>query len=90
MSYSAATVYLTFDDGTDIYFARQLINERLGAVELPIGTERPQMGPVATGLGEVFHYVMTIGGNDLTKMSATPDSTQSVIQPIPVGTASPR
>ena len=39
-------------------FARQLINERLATVELAAGIERPKMGPVATGLGEVFHYVV--------------------------------
>jgi len=41
--------------GIDIYFARQLINERLSTVELPTGISRPQMGPVSTGLGKVFH-----------------------------------
>ena len=55
-------VVVTFKDGTDIYFARQLINERLATVELPAGIERPKMGPVATGLGEVFHYVVTGAG----------------------------
>ena len=44
-------VVVTFEDGTDIYFARQLVNERLATVELPDGIERPKMGPVATGLG---------------------------------------
>ncbi len=48
----------TFDDQTSIYRARQLITERLQAVELPAGLERPQLGPIATGLGEVFHYVV--------------------------------
>jgi len=47
-----------FSDDTDIYFARQQINERLGEVELPQGIERPTMGPVATGLGEVYHYLL--------------------------------
>lgn len=49
---------VVFNDGTDIYFARQLINERLTTVELPGGISRPKMGPVSTGLGEVFHYVV--------------------------------
>ena len=49
---------VVFQDGTDIYFARQLINERLTTVELPAGIARPKMGPVSTGLGEVFHYVV--------------------------------
>ena len=49
---------VVFKDGTDIYFARQLINERLTTVELPGGIGRPKMGPVSTGLGEVFHYIL--------------------------------
>lgn len=51
-------VVATFDDRTDIFRARQLISERLQAVELPDGIQRPQLGPIATGLGEVFHYVV--------------------------------
>src|ERR1700758_5305069 len=38
-------VVVTFKDGTDIYFARQLINERLATVDLAAGIGRPQMGP---------------------------------------------
>src|ERR1700742_601375 len=41
-------VVLVFEDGTDIYFARQVVNERLGGVQLPGGIERPKMGPVST------------------------------------------
>jgi cobalt-zinc-cadmium resistance protein CzcA len=52
-------VVVTFADGTDIYFAREQINERLTAVELAEGIPRPRMGPVATGLGEVFHYLVS-------------------------------
>jgi cobalt-zinc-cadmium resistance protein CzcA len=55
---------VTFADGTDIYFARQVINERLSTVELSQGIGRPRMGPVATGLGEVFHYIVRGVGND--------------------------
>jgi cobalt-zinc-cadmium resistance protein CzcA len=51
-------VTAVFDDGTDIYLARQLISERLAAVELPRGVGRPALGPVATGLGEVFQYLI--------------------------------
>lgn len=52
-------VVAIFEDGTDIYFARQQINERLGDVKLPERINRPAMGPVATGLGEVYHYLLT-------------------------------
>lgn len=65
--FGLSQVVVTFKDGMDIYFARQLINERLATVELAAGIERPKMGPVATGLGEVFHYVVRAAGNDPTE-----------------------
>src|SRR5262249_5361467 len=58
-------VVALFEDGTDIYFARQQINERLNEVRLPKGIGRPAMGPVATGLGEVYHYTLTSEDPDL-------------------------
>ena len=61
-------VVVTFEDGTDIYFARQVVGERLATVELPAGVSRPEMGPVATGLGEVFHYVLTYPEVNFTKL----------------------
>lgn len=66
-------VVVTFKDGTPIYSARQWINERLTTVELSDGIERPKMGPVATGLGEVFHYVVTGQGNDVTELRTIHD-----------------
>ncbi len=67
--FGLSQVVVTFEDGTDIYFARQLVNERLGAVELPPGIERPKLGPVSTGLGEVFHYTVQLKGVDISKLS---------------------
>ena len=52
-------VVATFDDSVSIYLARQLVSERLASVELPEGIRRPQLGPIATGLGEVFHYLVS-------------------------------
>src|SRR4051812_17553494 len=66
-------VVVTFKDGTDIYFARQLVNERLSAVELSNDIERPKMGPVSTGLGEVLHYVVTGKGDDVTQLRTIHD-----------------
>lgn len=53
--YGLSQVTAVFKDGTDVYFARQLINERLQSVrsQLPAGVE-PELGPIATGLGEIF------------------------------------
>lgn len=51
-------VTAVFDDDIDIYLARQVLSERLAGVDLPQGVARPELGPVATGLGEVFQYVL--------------------------------
>ncbi|MDH3627399.1 MAG: CusA/CzcA family heavy metal efflux RND transporter [Acidobacteriota bacterium] len=59
-------VVATFDDSVSIYLARQLISERLAGVELPEGIRRPQLGPIATGLGEVFHYLVTTDNPERT------------------------
>jgi len=67
--FGLSQVVVTFADGTDIYFARQLVTERLNTVELPAGIERPKLGPVSTGLGEVFHYIVSLKGWDLTRVS---------------------
>lgn len=57
--YGLSQVTVVFEEGTNLYFARQLISERLQQVrnQLPPGLE-PAMGPIATGLGEIFSYVV--------------------------------
>jgi cobalt-zinc-cadmium resistance protein CzcA len=57
--YGLSQVTVVFEDGTDIYFARQQVSERLqqAASQLPAGVE-PTLGPVATGLGEIFMYTV--------------------------------
>ena len=57
--YGLSQVTAVFEDGTDIYFARQLVNERLQAArgQLPEGLT-PELGPIATGLGEIFMYTI--------------------------------
>lgn len=57
--YGLSQVIAIFGDDTDIYFARQLVNERLSAAKsaLPVGLE-PQLGPIATGLGEIFMFTV--------------------------------
>jgi cobalt-zinc-cadmium resistance protein CzcA len=70
--YGLSQVTVIFEDGTDIYFARQLIAERIQEVKgrLPIGLE-PAMGPIATGLGEIF----------LWSVEATPGALNAEGQP---------
>ncbi len=71
--FGLSQVVVVFADGTDIWFARQLIAERLSTVELPDGISRPELGPVATGLGEVFHYVVRSSGGDPTRARTVQD-----------------
>ena len=60
-AFGMAVVYVYFEDDVDIYFARQIVAERLaGAMaELPDMHEPPALGPISTGLGEVFMYYLT-------------------------------
>ena len=62
--YGLSQVTIVFEDGTDIYFARNLVNERLlqARSQLPGGIE-PELGPVATGLGEIFLYTVQADAN---------------------------
>ncbi|MBW2941462.1 efflux RND transporter permease subunit [Zhongshania aquimaris] len=57
--YGLSQVTAVFTDSTDIYFARNVINSKLSAIKssLPAGIE-PEMGPISTGLGEIFMYTV--------------------------------
>jgi cobalt-zinc-cadmium resistance protein CzcA len=61
--YGLSQVTVIFKDGTDIYFARQLVNERIQQAkgQLPAGIE-PSMGPISTGLGEIFMWTVELPG----------------------------
>ena len=62
--YGLSQVTVVFEDGTDLYFARQQVAERLQQVkaQLPDGLE-PEMGPIATGMGEIFMYTVEAQDN---------------------------
>lgn len=49
---------LIFKDGTDVWFARQLVLERLRGVELPPVATTPELAPVSSGLGEIYQFVV--------------------------------
>lgn len=70
--YGLSQVTVVFKEGTDLYFARNLLNNRLASIknELPDGLE-PEMGPIASGLGEIFVYTV----------SAEPEARQANGQP---------
>ncbi|MHB0971953.1 MAG: efflux RND transporter permease subunit, partial [Thermoanaerobaculia bacterium] len=69
--YGLSQVTVVFRDGTDIYFARNLINERIQEVrdKLPSGVA-PTMGPIATGLGEIFLWTVEAKPNALREDGA--------------------
>lgn len=61
-AFGMAVVYVYFTDDTDIYFARQLVAERLAAAsaDLPPMNEPPSLGPISTGLGQIFLYYLEL------------------------------
>lgn len=70
---SIVTVY--FEDGTDVYFARQLVTERLGAARdaIPEGFGEPQLGPITTGLGQILFYYLDSEAGDLVDLRTLQD-----------------
>ncbi|MCF6149914.1 MAG: efflux RND transporter permease subunit [Candidatus Kuenenia sp.] len=69
-------VVVFFDDDIDIYFARQLILERLQTAkeQLPqILNAQPEMGPISTGLGEIYHYKVSGEGKTLMELRTIQD-----------------
>ena len=69
---SAVTIY--FKEGTDIYFARRLVLERLPEAReaVPQGFGTPEMGPISTGLGEIYQF--EVKGTGYSPMELTVDS----------------
>ena len=74
-AFGISQVSVYFDDGVDIYFARQLTLEKLQQAreEIPPGLGEPRMGPITTGLGQVYQYVVQGGGNDPVELRTMQD-----------------
>ncbi len=66
---------LTFSEGTELWLARQVVSERLNGIEWSPGLERPTLGPVSTGLGEVFHYLVKSRSRPLSDVRTLHDWT---------------
>ena len=68
-----SVITVVFTDDTDIYWARQQVSERLKEAEsqIPNGMGEPSMGPISTGLGEIYHYVVHTKPGYETKYSPT-------------------
>lgn len=75
--FGLSAVTVVFDDSTDTYFARQLVLERLSDVrsQIPASVASPEMGPISTGLGEIYQYEVTArnGSEDPLKMRTIQD-----------------
>lgn len=71
--YGLSQVTLIFEDDVEVYLARQQTTERLVGLELPDGIGAPRLGPVSTGLGEVFHYVVIGEATDPTEVRTVQD-----------------
>ena len=58
--FGLSVVTIVFTESTDVYWARQQVNERLVVAQsqIPVGLGNPEMAPVSTGLGEIFQYVI--------------------------------
>lgn len=73
--FGLSQVTVVFHDGTDIYFARQQVQERLQQAreQIPAGFGVPEMGPISTGLGEIFQYSIESSRADATELRTLQD-----------------
>lgn len=71
--FSLSVITVVFRDNVNIYFARQLINERLKEAEeqIPAGLGKPELAPVSTGLGQIYEYVIHPRKGNENKYSAS-------------------
>lgn len=71
--FGLSLVTIIFNDATDVYWARQQVSERLSIVQqsLPPGMGKPELGPVSTGLGEIYQYVVRARAGFESKYSVT-------------------
>ena len=83
--YGLSVVTVAFDDGTDIYFARQMVLERMREAEeaVPAAYGRPEMGPISTGLGEIYQFVLRGEGHSLMCLKRTNRACQLAPFPFP-------
>jgi len=73
--FALSAVTVEFEENTDIYFARQMVSQRLQSIrdELPQGVSSPQLGPISTALGEIFQYVVAGDNYSLTELREIQD-----------------
>lgn len=72
--FGLSVVTVVFEDGVNTYFARQLVNERLQSIKsrIPAGLN-PELGPITTGMGEIYQYVLEGHGYSPTELKTLHD-----------------
>lgn len=73
--FGLSVVTVEFDEGTDTWFARQMVSQRLQNIEdeLPEGVSSPRLGPVSTAMGEIYQYVVRGEGHSLSELRTIQD-----------------
>ena len=73
--FGLSAVTVEFEENTDIYFARQMVSQRLQSItdELPPDVSNPQLGPITTALGEIYQYVVRGENYSLTELREIQD-----------------
>ncbi|MFV0589853.1 MAG: efflux RND transporter permease subunit [Draconibacterium sp.] len=73
--FGLSAVTVEFEEKTDIYFARQMVSQRLQSItdELPPDVSSPQLGPITTALGEIYQYVVSGENYSLTELREIQD-----------------
>ncbi len=73
--FGLSAVTIEFEEGTDIYFARQMVSQRLQSIssELPPDVDSPQLGPISTALGEIYQYAVRGENKSLTELREIQD-----------------
>ncbi|UZR97480.1 CusA/CzcA family heavy metal efflux RND transporter [Chondrinema litorale] len=71
--FGLSVVTIVFEDGMDTYLPRQLVSEKLPEIEerIPDGFGKPHMGPISTGLGEIYQYTLDVDSAHQDKYSAS-------------------
>ncbi|TGM23752.1 efflux RND transporter permease subunit [Leptospira meyeri] len=71
--FGLSVIRLTFKDHTDEYFARNQVNERLKSIQLPEGTEAPELGPLTSPVGEILRYAVEGDGMPTMELRSIQD-----------------
>lgn len=72
-SFGLSVVTAIFDDDVDVYWARNLVQQRLSQIELPSGSAKPVLGPVVSTFSNVLSYYLTSDRHDLTELRTIQD-----------------